>query len=177
MLSDKMNEALNEQINAELYSAYLYASMEAYFESIDLRGCANWMRVQTQEEMVHATKFYDHIVARDGRALLKPIAGPPTEWASPLAVFEAAYKHETEVTARINRLVDLARQERDHATETFLQWFVTEQVEEESNTSGVVKKLKLAGESGSGLFMVDQELATRVFVPPAPTGADAGAPA
>ncbi|MEW6355437.1 MAG: ferritin [Planctomycetota bacterium] len=170
MLSNKMNEALNEQINAELYSAYLYLSMEAYFESVDLPGAANWMRVQVQEEMVHAMKFYDFINERNGRVLLKPIEGVPTEWDSPLVVFKAAYEHETKVTARIHKLVDLAREDRDHATETFLQWFVTEQVEEEANTDGVVKRLKLAGETGGGLFLVDQELATRVFVPPAPAG-------
>ncbi|NOZ19711.1 MAG: ferritin [Planctomycetes bacterium] len=170
MLTDKMNEALNEQINAELYSAYLYLSMEAYFQSIDLPGAANWMRVQTQEELVHAMKFYDFMNERSGRVLLKPIEAVPTEWDSPLAAFEAAYEHETKVTARIHKLVDVAREEHDHATESFLQWFVNEQVEEESSTDGVVKRLNLAGETGGGLFMVDQELAQRVFTPPPAQG-------
>jgi ferritin len=170
MLSEKMNDALNEQINAELFSAYLYLSMEAYFETIDLPGFANWMRVQAQEEMFHASKFYDFINERDGRVLLKAIEGPQTEWDSSLAEFEAAYEHETKVTARIHKLVDIAMEDHDHATHTFLQWFVNEQVEEEASTKGVVQRLKLAGETGGGLFMVDQELAARVFTPPAATG-------
>jgi len=174
MLSKKMEEALNEQINAELYSAYLYLSMSAYFQSLNLPGFANWMRVQTQEEIVHAMKFYDHVNERNGRVALKPIDGPPTEWDSRQAAFEAAYEHEQKVTARINDLVNVAVAESDHASNIFLQWFVTEQVEEEAGTSGVVQKLKLVAESPNGLFMMDRELAQRVFTPPA-TGTEAGA--
>ena len=173
MLSEKMEKALNDQIQAEMYSAYLYLSMEAYFQSINLMGCANWMRVQTQEELVHATKFYDYINERGGRVILQAIDAPPSQWESPLAAFEAAYEHEQKVTARINALVDVAIAERDHATNNFLQWFVAEQVEEEDSTSGVVEKIKLVGEAQGGLFMVDQELGQRVFTPPPATGAGA----
>ena len=174
MLSGKMLEAINDQINAELYSAYLYLSMSAHFESINLPGFANWMRCQTQEELVHAMKFYNHVGERGGQVTLTTIEGPPTEWESPLAAFEQANKHEQHVTARINALVDLAIQEGDHASNAFFQWFVTEQVEEEASTDTVVKKLQLMGDAGNGLFMIDRELAQRVFVqPPDLAGADA----
>jgi ferritin len=166
MLKKKIQDALNKQINAELYSAYLYFSMEAYFHSINLKGFANWMRVQTQEEMVHAMKFYNFICDRSGRVNLEPIEGPQIEWKSPIEVFQEAYKHEQKVTALINGLVDLALKESDHATNTFLQWFVTEQVEEEASADEIVQKLKLIGKDGSGLFMIDQELAQRVFTMP-----------
>jgi len=165
MISEKMEIALNKQINAELYSSYLYLSMAAYFESVDLAGCANWMRAQTQEEIFHAMKMYDFLNERGGRVKLTAIEAPPTEWESPLAVFEHAYKHEQLVTSLINDLMELAISEKDHATQIFLQWFVSEQVEEEASANEVVQKLKLAGDSG--LFMVDRELGQRVFTPPA----------
>ena len=166
-----MQKALNAQVNAELYSAYLYLSMSAQFGSKNLPGFANWMRVQCQEEMVHAMKFYDFIIERGGQVVLQAIEGPPTEWETPLAAFEAAYKHEQHVTSLINKLVDLAASESDHATHIFLQWFVTEQVEEEANADAVVQQLKLVGDSVQGLFMVDRELAQRVFTPPPATPA------
>lgn len=168
MLSEKMQEALNKQVNAELYSAYLYLSMSAYFESIDLAGFANWMRVQAQEEVMHATKIYDHINERGGRVLLFSIEGPPTEWKSPLAVFENTYHHEQKVTGLINDLVSLATEEKDYATNAFLQWFVTEQVEEEASAKAIVQKLKLIADAPGGLFMLDQELGQRVFSPSKP---------
>ena len=168
MIGDKMQEALNGQINAELYSAYLYLSMSAYFKSINLDGFANWMLVQTQEELVHAMKLYDHVNERDGRVLLGPVEGPPTEWESPLAAFEAAHKHEQMITGKINKLVDLAVEDKDHATNNFLQWFVSEQVEEEASANEVVQKLKLMKDAPGGLFMIDRELGQRVFtMPPA----------
>jgi len=167
MLSEKMQDALNGQLNAELYSAYLYASMSAYFESINLRGFANWMRVQAQEEVVHAYRFYNFVNERGGRVVLGPVEGPPTEWDSPLAAFEAAYGHEQKVTGLINELVDLAVSEKDHATNNFLQWFVSEQVEEEASANEVVQKLNLVGEATGGLFMLDREMGQRVFTPPA----------
>jgi ferritin len=167
MISDTMQKSINDQINAELFSAYLYLAMEAYFQSKGLAGFASWMRVQTQEEMVHAMKMYDFINARNGRVELQEIAKPPLEWASPLDAFEAAYLHETAVTSLINKLVDLAIEESDHATNNFLQWFVAEQVEEEQSTGTVVDKLKLLGKSTEGLFQLDKELGTRVFTPPA----------
>lgn len=169
MIKEKIREALNQQLNAELYSSYLYLSMAAYFESINLKGFANWMRVQTQEELVHAMKFYDFIIERGGKSILSSIEGPPTEWASPLAVFEHAYEHEQKVTGLINNLVDLSTAEQDHATTNFLQWFVAEQVEEEASADEVVQKIKLMGDASGGLFMLDRELAQRVFTPPATT--------
>ena len=169
MIKEKIREALNQQLNAELFSSYLYLSMAAYFESINLKGFANWMRVQTQEELVHAMKFYDFIIERGGKVVLSSIEGPRTEWASPLAVFEHAYEHEQKVTGLINNLVDLSAAEQDHATSNFLQWFVAEQVEEEASADEVVQKIKLMGDASGGLFMLDRELAQRVFTPPATT--------
>lgn len=166
MLSDKIRDAFNRQIVAELYSSYLYLSMSAYFESINLKGFAHWMRCQVQEEIVHAMKFYAFVNERGGTVKLGAIDAPPTEWASPLAAFQDAYAHEQKVTGLINSLMDLAIAERDHASNAFLQWFVTEQVEEEASADEVVKKIQLAGERGGGMFMLDRELATRVFTPP-----------
>ncbi len=167
MLKDKILKALNTQLNAELYSAYLYLSMSAFFESINLKGFANWMKVQAQEEYMHTMKFYDHILERGSKVQLMPIDGPQTEWDSSLAVFEHVYKHEQKVTGLINGLVDLALSEKDHATSNFLQWFVNEQVEEEASADAVLQKIKLAGNSPGGLFMIDKDLGQRVFVPPA----------
>ena len=167
MLSDKMREALNQQINAELYSAYLYFSMAAYFEAKNLSGCASWMKVQAQEEMTHAVRFYNYVNNAGGQATMLPIEGPPAEWDSPLAVFEAVYAHEQKVTGLINDLVTLANEEKDYATLAELQWFVTEQVEEEASADAVVQKLKLMQGAPGGLFMLDRELAPRVFTMPA----------
>ncbi len=171
MISKKMEKALNEQVNAELYSAYLYLSMEAYFKSLNLNGFANWMRVQTQEEISHAMKIYGFIDERGGRITLKAIEGPQTKWDSPLAVFKAVYEHEQKVTGLINDLVDLAIEEKDHATNTFLQWFVNEQVEEEASADQVVQQLKMMEKAPGGMFMLDRELGQRVFTPPATEGA------
>jgi len=167
MISKKMEKALNDQVNAELFSAYLYLSMEAYFESLDLKGFANWMRCQTQEEVFHAMKIYSHINERGGRVKLSAIDGPPVEWKSPMDAIKAVLNHEQKVTGLINNLVDLALKEKDHASNIFLQWFVTEQVEEEDNVNDVIQKLKLMGEAPGGLFMIDKELAARVFTMPA----------
>ncbi len=166
MLAQKIEEAFNEQVNWELYSGYLYLSMSAYFQSINLTGAASWMRVQTLEEGAHAMKFFDFINERGGRVTLGEIKTPPKEWESPLAAFEDAYEHEQFVTRRINELVDLCIEEKDHASNNFLQWFVSEQVEEEASVDEVVQKLKLAGGRGGGLFMIDRELGQRVFTPP-----------
>lgn len=170
MITKKMQDALNEQINAELYSAYLYLSMVAYFESVNLSGFATWMRVQTQEEIVHAMKIYDYVNERGGRVILKSIGEPQAEWKSPLAAFEAAYQHEQKVTALINGLVNLAIEEKDHAANMFLQWFVNEQVEEESSADAVVQKLKLMADAPGALYMLDNEMGQRVFTPPAAEG-------
>ncbi len=157
-----MEEALKKQLNAELYSSYLYLSMAAYYESIDLMGFGHWMRIQAQEELFHAMKFYDFIIERGGRVTLAPIEGPPTNWDTPNAPFEQAYKHEMMVTGLINDLVNLAIEEKDHATNNFLQWFVKEQVEEEASANEVMQKLKLTGGEGNGLLMLDQELSSRM---------------
>ncbi len=169
MISKKMQDALNGQVVAEFYSAYLYLSMSAYLESVDLKGFANWMRVQYQEEVSHAEKIFDHVIERDGRAVVKAWEAPPAEWKSALDVFETAYKHEQKVTGLINGLVDQALAEKDHATYNFLQWFVNEQVEEEASVKTIVQQLKLLGDSRAGLFQIDRELGQRTFVPPADT--------
>lgn len=163
MLKETMQQAMNDQINAEMYSSYLYLSMEAYFQSISLNGFAAWMRAQVQEELMHAMKFYDFVHERGGQVTLESIAKPETTWASPLAAFEAILKHEQHVTSLINDLVDLAISEKDHASNIFLQWFVTEQVEEEASVGEVVEKLRLIQDNPSGLFMVDAEMGKRVF--------------
>ncbi|UCF93919.1 MAG: ferritin [Desulfobacterales bacterium] len=161
MLSEKMQAALNKQLNAELYSSYLYLAMNAYFKSVSLDGFANWMHYQAQEELTHALKFYDFVNQRGGRVTLAQVDAPPTEWDSPLAVFEATLAHEQKVTGLINDLVELAHEEHDHATSIFLQWFVSEQVEEEESVGGVLEQLRLMGEAKGGLFMIDRELAKR----------------
>jgi len=165
MLSEKIQPALNEQLNAELYSSYLYLSMSSYFKSVNLEGFSNWMHVQAQEELVHAMKFYDFVLQRGGKVVLKEVKAPPTDWASPLNVFENALEHEQKVTGLINQLVGLALAENDHATHIFLQWFVTEQIEEEENADYVVRQLKFMDGAKGGLFMMDRELAKRVLGP------------
>ena len=170
MLSERMLNALNRQVNAELYSSYLYLSMAAYFESINLKGFANWMRVQAQEELTHAMRFFDYINERGGVVKLAAIEQPPTEWKSPLDVFEATYKHEVKVTGMINSLVNLAMKEKDHATYNMLQWFVAEQVEEEASADEIRQQLKLIGKDGRGILMLDRELGQRVFTPPVKEG-------
>lgn len=167
MLSEKMAGALNEQLNKEIYSAYLYLSMSAYSTYIGLKGFANWFMVQYQEEMAHAMKFYDYINSQGGRVNLTAIAQPPAEFMSPLDMFERTLAHEQFVTKSINELVDFAIAEKDHATNILLQWYVTEQIEEEGNDNEIIAKLKLVGDDGNGLLMVDRELAMRVFMQPA----------
>ena len=161
MLKKRIEEALNEQINKEMYSAYLYLSMSAHSTHIGLKGFANWFMVQYKEEVTHAMKIYDYINDQDGKVNLMSVKQPPTDFASPLDMFEKTLKHEEFVTKSINDLVDLAIKEKDHATQIFLQWFVTEQIEEEANDKEIISKLKLVGEKGSGLFMIDRELAAR----------------
>lgn len=168
MINEKIEKAFNKQINAEIYSAYLYWSMSAALEKLNLPGFANWMRIQAQEEMSHAVKFYTHIIERGGSVKLAAIEAPPVKWDSVKAVFEDALKHEQLVTGLINGLVDLAMEQRDHAANMFLQWFVNEQIEEEANAMETLGKLDVVGETAGGLYMLDKEMGTRVFVPPAP---------
>nr|MBF0221509.1 ferritin [Desulfobulbaceae bacterium] len=166
MLSANIEKAINDQINAELYSAYLYLAMSASCEGLGLPGMASWMKNQTQEEMFHGMKMYDFVHERGGRVILGAIDKPQAEWDSALAVFENVLSHERKVTGLINNLVNLALDERDHATNIFLQWFVSEQVEEESTAAAIVHKLKMIGSDASSLFTLDQELGQRVFTLP-----------
>jgi ferritin len=161
VLSKKLENALNQQINSEFYSFYLYFSIEAYFQQQNLQGFAKWMRAQAKEELQHCEKLYEYMHARQGSVVLAAVDAPPAKWSSPLKAFEAALKHEQDVTKMINKLVDLAVSEKDHATHIFLHWFVEEQVEEEATIGLVVEKLKLVGSSTSGLYMLDRELAQR----------------
>jgi len=161
MIGKNMQDAINDQINAELFSAYLYLSMSAQFESMNLRGMAKWMRVQAGEEVAHAVKFFDHVCERGGKVALAAIDKPAVKWATPLAAFTAAYKHEQKVTALIGKLVDLAAAEDDHASSVFLQWFVSEQVEEEATASAIVEQLKLVGDQSEPLLVLDAELGRR----------------
>lgn len=161
MLKPKMEAALNAQINEEFFSSFLYLSMSSYFESISLSGMAHWMKLQSQEEHMHAMKLYTYCIQKGGRVILEPIGKPANEWKSPLAVYEETLKHERHITQCIDSLVDLAITERDHATNGFLQWFVTEQVEEEANVTKIIDELKLVGDNKTILFMIDRELGQR----------------
>ena len=161
----KMEEALNRQINAELYSAYLYLAMAAWLEDQNLPGMAAWMKAQAGEELGHAMKFFEFVNERDGRVVLAAVEQPPTEWDSPAALFRAAWEHEQKVTGLINDLVTLARDLKDHATEFFLQWFVTEQVEEETSTRTIAEQLERLQGAPHALFMMDRELGRRGAAP------------
>jgi len=164
MLSEKMESALNKQINAEMYSAYLYLAMSAYFEDRSLSGFANWMYIQAQEEMTHAMKIYRYINDRGGRVQLDAIEKPPKEWENEVKVAEEVYAHEQKVTGMIHDLVNLAREEKDHGTDNMLQWFVSEQVEEEANADELLQQIGMVGGKGQGLLMLDRELSQRQFV-------------
>lgn len=161
-----MEKALNEQINAEFHSAYLYLSMSAYFNSVGLAGYANWMRIQYQEELAHATRFFDYVNERGGKVVLSPILEVQVDFSGVVNVFEETLIHEQLVTGLINRLMDISMQESDHATKSFLQWFVDEQVEEEANVEQILNNLRLIKGEGQGLLMMDRELQARVFVDP-----------
>jgi len=163
MLSKKMEKALNQQINKEMYSAYLYMAMSAHSTSEGLNGFANWFMVQYHEEMEHAMRIYNYINDQGGKVVLKAIDEPASKFDGPMDMFEKTLAHEQFITKSINELVDIAEAEKDHATKIFLQWFVTEQVEEEANDHEIIDKLKLVGDKGNGLFMVDKELGARVF--------------
>lgn len=166
MLSKGMEAALNEQLNREMYSAYLYMSMSSYAGSIGLKGFANWFMVQYHEEMLHAMKLYEHINVRGGRAILKAISEPPAEFASPLDMFQKTLEHEQYITKSINDRMELAIAEKDHATQIFLQWYVTEQVEEENNDHEIIAQLKNIKNDSQGLILLDRELGARVTTVP-----------
>ena len=167
MLTPKLVEGLNEQIKYEWFSAYLYMAIAGHFEDDDLPGFANWMRIQAKEELAHGQIMFDFVCETGGRTDLQPIDGPKNDYTSALNAFEYSLDHEKFVTDRIGKLMALAKTENDHAAEIFLQWFVTEQVEEEANFGLLVKKLQRIGDDGNGLLRLDEELATRTFVPPA----------
>ncbi len=166
MLSEKMVMKLNYQINRELYSAYLYLSMASYADAEGLNGFANWFKIQAKEEEFHAEKMYNYVNQQGRRVVLEAIEQPQTDFTSMVGLFEQTLKHEKVVTSLINGLVKLAREENDYATESFLQWYVTEQVEEEANPAEMIQKLKYVGKDGRGLLMLDKELAARIFTPP-----------
>ena len=166
MIKKTLENALNNQINAEFHSAYIYLSMSSYFLSAGLAGYANWMRIQYQEELAHATRFFDYVNERGGRVRLVPIKEVPVDFSGIVDVFEKTLEHEQLVTGMINNLMDLSTQESDHATKSFLQWFIDEQVEEEANAEQILNNLKLIKGEGQGLLMMDREMQARVFVDP-----------
>ena len=161
MLGKKMEEALNEQLRAEMYSSNLYLAMAAYFDSENLGGFAHWLKVQAKEEMGHAMRFYSHIKDRLGRVTIGAMDAPPAQWDSPLAAFEVAFKHECMVSSMIDDLLKLACDEDDSAAAAFLQWFVTEQVEEEAQADGVVQQLKMIGSAAAPLLMFNAVMGKR----------------
>ena len=165
MLNQKMVDALNGQMSNEFYSAYLYMSMSAASAAMGLKGAANWFMIQYQEEMVHFMKFYNYVISQGGAVTLAAVKAPASTFKSLLDMFEQTLKHEQFITRCINELSELALKEKDHATAVLLQWYITEQVEEEANDNDVLARLRLVGKDGNGLFMVDNELATRVFTP------------
>lgn len=167
MKSTKLQNAFNSQIQAEFYSAYLYLAMATYCQERNLKGFANWLMVQKDEEIMHAMKLLSYLQERGAKVVLKEISAPPNEFSSPLALFEQVLMHEKHVTDLINKLYEVAVEEKDYAAQLFLQWFVNEQVEEEASATEVVEKLKLIGDNSSALFFIDQEMGKRVFTPPA----------
>lgn len=165
MLNKKMEVALNTQLNYEFYSSYLYLSMSAYFENKNLSGFANWMNIQSQEEYMHAQKFYNYILQKGGAVILKEISSPKTNWNSTLEAFEDTYQHEQKITKLIDDLVNLSIEVKDHATSNFLQWFVNEQVEEEANVTKIINSLKMIENNPNGIFMLDREFSQRTLTP------------
>ena len=166
MIKETLNDAINKQINEEMYSAYLYLSMSAYFEELSLKGFASWMKIQVQEEVAHAMGLYDYLHARDGKVVLEAIQKPNCEWNSPLEVFEATLKHEQYITCKISELMDVAEEAKDRAALSFLQWYIKEQVEEEATAKDILAKLKFAGSDTNALLLIDAELGARTFNAP-----------
>jgi ferritin len=166
MIKKEVLDALNEQINAESYSAYMYLSMAGYFENMGLPGFANWMKVQYQEEAAHALKFFNYVTDRGGKVVLKAVEQVPVDFDGVVDVYEKTLAHENNVTELINNLMNVAVKASDHASQSFLKWFVDEQVEEESNVEKILATLKLINGQGNGIFMMDRELGQRVFVDP-----------
>jgi ferritin len=168
MIGERLNKAMNEQIKNELESYYIYLSMAAYFHSVSLDGMGHWMRCQAHEEMLHAMKFFEHIIDRGGKVELMDLKQLKTRWASPLEAFQDAYGHEKFISGKINELTTIAREEKDYSSEPLLAWFSDEQVEEEANASKIAEQLAMIGEDKSGLLMMDREPAQRAFPPGTP---------
>ncbi|MCI1944634.1 ferritin [Clostridium luticellarii] len=171
MISERLKEAINDQINFEYYSANIYLAMEAYFARENLNGFVNFFKVQIQEENLHASKFFDYLNQVGAGITIKGFPDPKNDYKSPLEVFEAGLKHEQIVTSKINNLMSIANEDRDYASITFLQWFVNEQVEEEDTFNNAIQALKRIGDNPAALYLYDQELAARTFVPPASSAA------
>jgi ferritin len=161
MINPKVEGALNDQVRKEFYSYYLYLSMAAHFESMNLKGFAHWMKIQANEETKHAMKIYEHIIQRGGKVILLQVDAPPSSWKSAKEMFAEAYQHEQKVTESINKIVELSKAEKDNASEIFLQWFVNEQVEEEASTYEIAQKLQMIGDAAPALFMLNAELGKR----------------
>lgn len=166
MISNKVCKALNDQVNAEMFSSYLYLSMSAWFSERSLSGFASWMRIQAQEELSHAMKIYDYILERGGKIELEAIEQPESKWKSVVDVVGEVAKHEAKVTGLVNDLVDVALSKKDHAANIFLQWFVAEQVEEEASVGEVLERVKMIDGDSAGMFAMDMELGKRVFTAP-----------
>ena len=175
MIGERLNQAMNDQIKNELESYYIYLSMAAYFHSISLDGMGHWMRCQAHEEMVHAMKFFEHLIDRDGKVVLQDLQQLKTEWSSPLEAFQDAYEHEKFITGKINDLTTISREEKDYASEPLLAWFSDEQIEEEASTGKIADELEMIGEDKSGLLMLDRELAQRAYPAGSPLDPTAGA--
>ena len=168
MLSKKIEEAINNQINAEMWSAYLYLSMAAQCHDLGYGGMVNWFEIQFKEEQDHAQIFYNYVISRGGRVILKPIDKVQTEWKDALAMFENTLEHEQVVTSLINNLFALATKEKDYATQSMLKWFIDEQVEEEENARALIDSLKMINGNGYGLYMLDKALAARTYTQASP---------
>ena len=166
MINSKVEKAINEQINKEYFSAYLYLSMSAYCEKESLSGIANWMKIQFEEEQFHAMKFFNYINERGGTVILTSLEDPKTEWNNIIEVFEDTLEHERFITKSINDVMTIAIEEKDYATVSFLNWYIDEQVEEEDNAETILNRLNLIKGAGNGILMLDKEMSTRVFVPP-----------
>lgn len=168
MIGKKLNDAMNEQIKNELESYYIYLSMAAWLHSKALDGMGHWMRVQAHEEMLHAMKFFNHLIDRGGKVALKDLKQLKVQWKSPREVFQDAFEHEKFISKKINDLMSIARQEKEYASEPLLAWFTDEQIEEESNANKITEQLEMVGADKSGLLMLDRELAARAYPPGSP---------
>jgi ferritin len=175
VIGERLNKAMNDQIKNELESYYIYLSMAAYFHSVSLDGMGHWMRCQAHEEMLHAMKFFDHLIDRGGKVKLQDLKQLKTQWNSPLEAFQDAYEHEKFISGKINELITIAREQQEYASEPLLGWFADEQVEEEATASKITDELTMIGEDKSGLLMIDRELGVRAFPAGSPIDPSTGA--